>query len=319
MRILPGTVLFDQGHARADVGLVPRRARAVAYVTSLLGLTGALQLPAAAEAPRSPVSTKTFTVADYARHVRALKKKLPSRDFTVIVEPPFVVIGDEPPDVVRRRAKSTVRWSVDLLKKEYFAKDPEKILDIWLFKDEASYRKHTRSIFGARPTTPFGYYSKRDGALVMNIATGGGTLVHEIVHPFVESNFPGCPAWFNEGLGSLYEQCGERGGRIRGRTNWRLRGQQEAIRAARVPSFKTLTGTSTVEFYDQDPGTNYSQARYLCYYLQEKGLLARFYRTFLANRREDPTGYKTLQTTLGEDDMDAFKKKWERFVLGLRF
>ena len=24
----------------------------------------------------------------------------------------------------------------------------------------------------------------------MNISTGGGTLVHEIVHPFIEANFP---------------------------------------------------------------------------------------------------------------------------------
>ena len=31
-----------------------------------------------------------------------------------------------------------------------------------------------------------------------------------MVHPFVEANFPDCPAWFNEGLGSLYEQCAER-------------------------------------------------------------------------------------------------------------
>ena len=25
--------------------------------------------------------------------------------------------------------------------------------------------------------------------------TGGGTLVHEIVHPFLRANFPECPAW----------------------------------------------------------------------------------------------------------------------------
>ena len=35
----------------------------------------------------------------------------------------------------------------------------------------------------------------------MNISTGGGTLVHEIVHPFIEANFPACPPWLNEGLG----------------------------------------------------------------------------------------------------------------------
>ena len=50
----------------------------------------------------------------------------------------------------------------------------------------------------------------------MNISTGGGTLVHEIVHPFVAANFPNCPAWFNEGLGSLYEQSGEVNGAIHG-------------------------------------------------------------------------------------------------------
>ena len=31
-------------------------------------------------------------------------------------------------------------------------------------------------------------------------------LVHEMVHPFMDADFPACPAWFNEGLASLYEQ-----------------------------------------------------------------------------------------------------------------
>ena len=56
----------------------------------------------------------------------------------------------------------------------------------------------------------------------MNIATGGGTLVHELVHPYVEADFPGAPPWLNEGLGSLFEQSDERDGYIVGLTNWRL-------------------------------------------------------------------------------------------------
>ena len=111
----------------------------------------------------------------------------------------------------------------------------------------------------------------------MNIATGGGTLVHEIVHPFVRANFPKCPAWLNEGLGSLYEQCGERDGHIVGYPNWRLPGLQRAIKADAVPSFKELTSTTDSEFYGDDKGTNYAQARYLCYYLQEQGKLTKFY------------------------------------------
>ena len=62
----------------------------------------------------------------------------------------------------------------------------------------------------------------------------------------------------------------------------------------------------------------YAQARYLCYYLQEKGLLVKYYEQFAANAEKDPTGYETLQRVLGEKDMLAFKKKWEKFVLGLR-
>ncbi len=65
----------------------------------------------------------------------------------------------------------------------------------------------------------------------MDISTGGGTLVHEIVHPFIEANFPNCPPWLNEGLGSLYEQSGEVQGRIHGFTNWRLHGLQADIKA----------------------------------------------------------------------------------------
>jgi hypothetical protein len=259
------------------------------------------------------------SAADFERHVKALKKKLPADEFTIVVTPPFVVIGDDEPDEVRRCVRNTVRWAVDKLKAAYFDKDPTEILDIWLFKDKRSYEEHTWSIFHTKPDTPFGYYSAADRALVMNIATGGGTLVHEIVHPFVAANFPACPAWFNEGLGSLYEQCGEENGQIHGYTNWRLPDLQTAIRKHRIPSFKTLCSTTDDEFYEKDKGSNYAQARYLCYYLQQQGLLRKFYRQFHANRRDDPTGYDTLQDVLGRPDMSEFQREWEQFVLRLRF
>ena len=57
--------------------------------------------------------------------------------------------------------------------------------------------------------------------------------------------------------------------RIRGLTNWRLPGLQRAIRDGALPSFRALTATSEAQFYGADPGTNYAQARYLLYYLQE--------------------------------------------------
>lgn len=259
------------------------------------------------------------TDADYAQHIMKLKKKIPGEQFTIILQRPFVVIGDESPKIVKRRAEGTVKWAVDLLKKSYFEKDPDEILDIWLFRDKQSYEENAAKIFKCKPDTPYGYFSHTDRALVMNIATGGGTLVHEIVHPFVASNFPECPAWFNEGLGSLYEQSSQKDGKIRGLTNWRLAGLQTAIRAKKVPSFKTLTATSTHEFYEEDPGTNYAQARYLCYYLQEHDLLEKYYHRFSAKRKTDPTGYETLKEVLGRRDMAKFKRDWETYVLKLTF
>jgi len=257
--------------------------------------------------------------ADFERHVEQLEKRLPDEGFTIVVTKPFVVIGDEEPAQVRRRAKQTVQWAIEKLKAAYFTKDPTDILDIWLFRDKESYERNAQKLFHVKPSTPYGYYSHADRALVMNIATGGGTLVHEIVHPFVAANFPECPAWLNEGLGSLYEQSGERDGQIIGYTNWRLSGLQRAISKRRVPSFKTLCSTTTQQFYEQDKGTNYAQARYLCYYLQEQELLRKFYHRFRAAHEKDPTGYATLQAVLGRTDMDRFQEEWEAYVLKLQF
>ncbi|MGD2089749.1 MAG: hypothetical protein PVH61_26475 [Candidatus Aminicenantes bacterium] len=285
----------------------------------LLPLTGCgSQTPDPANAPNRPTPATGFTDADYAQHLADLKKKVP-KGFTMVIQKPFVVIGDESPPMVRHRAEHTVKWATQRLKRMYFPKDTDDIIDIWLFKDKNSYLKYTWEIFRDKPDTPFGYSSSRHKALIMNIATGGGTLVHEMVHPFVAANFPDCPAWFNEGLGSLYEQSMGKGDEIIGLTNWRLAGLQAAIRKNAVPSFKTLTSTTDYSFYQQDPGTHYAQARYLCYYLQEKGLLKTFYHKFHTNCKKDPTGFETLKQVLGESDMDAFKKKWERFVLQLKF
>ena len=217
-----------------------------------------------------PTARPAKPALDYAAHIARLRKRLPRPEqFHIVIQKPFVVVGDESKRMVERRSK------------------------------------HTRQILKQVPTTPFGYYSPAKRALIMNIATGGGTLVHEIVHPFMAANFPNCPSWFNEGMGSLYEQCSEKGKKIMGLTNWRLAGLQKSIKAEEVPSFKTLCSTTDHEFYSEDPGTNYSQARYLCYYLQEKGLLRKYYKAFHVGRKKDPSGFATLKKILGRDGKDG--------------
>ncbi|MBN1916776.1 MAG: C39 family peptidase [Verrucomicrobia bacterium] len=262
-----------------------------------------------------------LTAADFAQHVIALKPTVPG-GFTLVIQPPFVVLGDEPADTVRKRATKTVKWFADRVRALYFAKDPPAIYDIWLLQDDESYRRFSVELFGIEAPSPFGYCSRGHGALVMNIGTGGGTLCHEMVHAFMASNFPACPAWFNEGLASLYEQCSERRGQIVGLTNWRLEGLQKTIRAGKLPSFRELLGTAAGQPYSLDGGSFYAQGRYLCYYLQEQGLLVKYYHAFVRNAAVDPGGYETLKVALGlknDAEMDAFQKRWEQWVLRLRF
>lgn len=259
------------------------------------------------------------TDADVAQAVRRARAKIPGEVFHFEWRRPFLIISDTGAERTRRLADHTVAWAARRLKESFFAREPEEVVQAWLFKNKQSYRHHAWTVFRDRPDTPFGYYSNADRALVMNIATGGGTLVHEMVHAFVAADFPDCPAWFNEGMGSLFEQCGERKGRIVGFTNWRLTGLQRLIRDKALPRFAELASTTTHEFYSMDKGGNYAQARYLLYYLQEKGLLRRYYREFKANHASDPSGYKTLQSILGAPDMDEFQAQWEAWVLTLRF
>ena len=310
MTILP---CASSCRARIPIGSIRRVAAALLLASAMSGVAAPM------DAAPAPPQGNGFSNADYDRHLAELKKKIPGADFTVVIERPFVVIGDESPNTVKLHAEKTVRWSVTRLKAAFFEKDPANIIDIWLFKDKERYEKHARAIVNDEPTSPFGYSSPGHNALIMNIATGGGTLVHEIVHPFMDADFPACPAWFNEGLASLYEQSIGKGGRISGLTNWRLPGLKEAIRGKKLMSFESLTHTTADEFYSADSKTHYAQARYLCYYLQEKELLETYYRRFKAESAKDPSGYETLKSVLNETDMSAFQQEWEKFVLALRF
>jgi len=270
--------------------------------------------------PRRTTEPEPQTELDPLEAAAARLRGLHERDgFTVVVQDPFLVVGDESPALVQRRATNTVGWASARLREAYFDQAPPGPPVVWLFRDDESYRRWAKALWDDEPDTPYGYYSAEHNVLVMNISTGGGTLVHELVHPFIDANFPQCPSWFDEGLASLYEQCGERDGKIVGFENWRLSGLREHIEAGTNPSFDALTHTSREAFYADESGVHYAQARYLCFYLQEHGLLRRYYHAFVAAAEVDPSGYETLKTVLDTRDMKAFQREWERYVLALRF
>lgn len=266
-------------------------------------------VPAPAVAPEAAPLT-----ADTA--LTRAKSRAPA-GFTVVPAGPFVVIGNEAPAKVRERARR-MGDVVAALHTDYFPKDPAVIWEAWLFADDDSYVAGAKSVFGDEPDTPYGYASEADHALVMNVGTGGGTLVHEMVHPYMFANFPEAPTWFDEGLASLYEHVGIEHGHLVGYVNWRLKGLHAAIGAKSLPDFPSFFAQDTGTFYGSDRGDNYAQARYLCQWLQDHGKLHTFYATFHASVAEDPTGVESLRTVLGTHDLAAFQREWEAWALGLK-
>lgn len=244
-----------------------------------------------------------------------LTKKLAGQHFTILVEPPFVVVGDFGTANVKKVTTGFLRSKVALLEQDFFSKRPDRVLEVWLFGNEKSFRKGAKQYFGDTPDTPYGYYSPDANALIMN-ASGLGTLSHELVHPYMEANFPDVPSWFNEGLASLYEQPSARKGHIVGLPNWRLPNLKREIKAKTLPSITKLLSTTRDGFYEADYDS-YAFARYVVYYLQEKGKLQEFYTTFLADTK-DRTGITALETVLGEK-LDTFDPKWRAWVLEIPY
>jgi len=250
---------------------------------------------------REPPIEEKGSPANRDFRLEALKvKKALGDSFIVEVAKPFIVAGNVPRPEFERIVNHTILNSYRAFYRQFFTVRPTYIIKVFLFKDDTTYRQYARKLFGDEPTTPFGYYKSNSHSLVMNIATGTGTLVHEMTHALIEADFPQVPAWFNEGLGSLFERCIITPRGLKGRVNWRLPILREAIREKKLTGLRKLISTTSSQFYRDERGTHYGEARYFCMYMQELGLLEKFYRNFRANFKQDPTGGKTIEKLFGK-------------------
>ena len=259
------------------------------------------------------------TKDDLAARKVELDKKLAGKGYTVVIQAPFVIVDDENAAMVKRNA-NFMKWTTDLIEADFFPKRPAKLIEVWLFRNEATYRKGAKQFFNDEPDTPYGYYSTAADALIMNVGPGLGTLSHELVHPYMEANFANVPSWFNEGLASLYEQPRERLGTDRklhmwGTPNWRLPNLKAEIRGKTLPSLKTLMSTTRDGFYSAQFDA-YAYARFLLQYLQDHGKLHAFYDAFLADPK-DLTGQAALASVVGVD-LATFEAEWRTWVLALK-
>ena len=246
------------------------------------------------------------------------KERFEAEKLNHVIAGPWVIAGDGGVRRLEGYRDRTILAAQRALKASFFEKEPGEPVLILLFETEEPYRRAAKEWFGDEGVTPFGYFRRQDRVMLMNVGTGTGTLVHELVHALIVPDFPNVPDWFNEGLGSLYEQCTINGAEIRGLENWRLPALQEAIREERLRPVGEMI--SDADFYGNDASAlNYAHARYFLFYLQEKGLLKDYYRRFRDGAAEDATGLKTLEKLIAPAELEAFDAEFRRWVLGLKF
>jgi hypothetical protein len=246
------------------------------------------------------------------------RERFRAEHLTAIVSPPFVVAGDGGAARVRRYVDFTINASADALQRKFFDRGrPGDPILVLLFESDEPYRRLAKKWLGDDDISRFGYF-RHDNIMVMNVGTGTGTLVHELTHALISPDFPAVPSWFNEGLGSLFEQCTLANGDIRGLVNWRLPDLQHAIRDDQLRSLAALIKDEN--FYNEEHvGLNYAQARYVLMFLQESDRLPRYYKLFRDTCADDATGLKQLKQIIAPQSLEQFEKDWRKWVLKLRF
>lgn len=244
-----------------------------------------------------------------------LKDKLDS-SFAVLVQPPFVVAGDMNARDLRYYLDESVLRPAQALWNGYFRKRPDKVITVLLFTGDKTYRASAKKLFGDTDVSHYGYYRPGDRTLVMNISTGGGTLIHELTHALIEYDFPDHPDWFNEGFASLHEQCRIGADEIVGLENWRLPGLLETIGKGKLQSLPKLV--SREDFYGAEQGTNYAQARYFCLYMQRQGLLKKFYAQLRDTYDKPEDSVKAIEKVFAKK-IDQVDKEYVAWVKTLKF
>ena len=276
------------------------------------GGEGGLTTTTSRSRPTTYPSTQLVRASDAA--AKAMLARLDG-SFHAVVRPPFVVIGNASPRRIEAMAASSVVRPAKAMWHSYFREKPTHVITILLFRDAKTYKLWAKKLYKNADPPYFGYYRPGDRTLVMNIATGTGTLVHELTHALIVYDFPAVPLWFNEGLASLHEQCRVRPEKIIGLVNWRLPALQKAVRAKTLRPLRELITRD--DFYGSQRGLNYAQARYFVMYMQKRELLQKFYRYFRANHAGEDAAVKAVEHIFGAE-LERVESDYLKWVMTLR-
>lgn len=271
---------------------------------ALVAVCYAVAAPGPSTVPSTRLTGSTIirddVVADPKRQVEAcrtlandLRERLPD-GWSVVVHEPFVLGGDCDAKRLSETYRQTILPTARALSIQYFDHPPTWPVTILLCSSDDSYRECQRRLKERERSEYSGIYSRTEHRVVINVATGDGTLAHELTHALAHADCASLPEWLDEGLASLHEECefSSDGLRLIGLDNWRRTALREALQRGQL---RPVTELATGRFATSDRAAiDYAHARYFCLFLQQRRMLEPFYRKCRTHPETDPTGVLSL-------------------------
>ncbi len=258
--------------------------------------------------PQEPLTVRCAAAA------KSLQDRLVA-NWKFIVREPFVLGGDLTEKELDASYQQTIAPTVRALAVSYFSNPPRHPTIILLCSSDERFRECNVQLDDQDRSQYSGLYSRKHRRVVVNVASGEGTLAHELTHALAHADFPAMPEWFDEGLASLHEECefSLDGLHLIGNDNWRNEVAQDALTRGELRLLEDITSK---RFGSRDRAhVDYAHVRSMCLYLQERGLLEPFYRTCRANAANDPTGLRSLCQVADVTDPKAFDDAFHAWLI----
>jgi hypothetical protein len=256
-----------------------------------------LVTPESANPARDTTVDKIDSNEPLESRCRSAAKKLRASlgiDWNIIIREPFVLGGDATAEELDERYKKTVVPTARALAFSYFSETPRNPIVLLICSSDDRFRECNLRLDDQERNQYSGIYVRKHRRVIVNIASGEGTLAHELTHSLAHADFPTMPEWFEEGLASLHEECefSTDGLHLIGNSNWR---HEVAFEALERGELRLIEDVSSNRFGSPHRANiDYAYVRSLCLYLQKRGLLEQFYHACRSNAGSDPTGLRSL-------------------------
>lgn len=225
----------------------------------------------------------------------------------------FLLVAGDPNARLDAAAALTQRL-YDTLYAGPFRHRIDRAASVWLYTSERALARGTKEHLLYQQELPgLGFYDFQTRAIVLRTdAAGLGTLSHELLHVFVESDYPDAPEWLNEGLASLFEVADfSVDGGIHFGASFRLQTLRDALAAHdpatpvelrldalfATPDWRMLNGA--------ERPLRYALARECLRWLASKHQLWPFYEGYRDRQLEDSTGAATFARVTGKTPAEA--------------